>query len=66
MVIADFFHYENIAERVVKSSRFNSMLKEAQLVGGEFRPQTRRNIGGKNYYCLVVNIFYISHFRVNC
>ncbi len=46
--IADFFHCENIADRVVESSRFMYMLKQAQLVGGEFRPPTRK-IGDKNF-----------------
>ncbi len=41
MAIADFFHCENIADQVVESTRFKYMLKQAQLVGGGFRPPTR-------------------------
>ncbi len=40
MAIADFFHCENIADQVVET-RFKYMLKQAQLVGGGFRPPTR-------------------------
>ncbi len=58
MAIADFFHCENIADRVVESTRFKYMLKQARLVGSEFRPPTRKKIGGKKYFlffvCLVL------------
>lgn len=51
MAIADFFHCENIADRVVESTRFKYMLKQARLVGGDFRPPSRKKIGGKNFVC---------------
>ncbi len=57
MAIADFFHCENIVDRVVESTRFMYMLKQAWLVGGEFRPQTRKKIGGKNFLTLFVVIY---------
>ena len=58
MAMADFFHCENIADRVVESTRFKYMLKQARLAGSEFRPPTRKKIGGKKYFlffvCLVL------------
>ncbi len=50
MVIADFFHCENIADRIVESTRFKYLLKQAQLVGGEFWPPTRKKIEGKKFF----------------
>ncbi len=44
MAIADFFHCENIADRVVESTKLKYMLKQAWLVGGEFRPPMRKNL----------------------
>ncbi len=49
MVIADFFHCENIVDRVVELTRFKYMLKQARLTGGEFWPPLRKKIGGKNF-----------------
>ncbi len=43
MAIANFFHCENIADRVVESIWFKYMLKQAWLVGSEFRAPTRKN-----------------------
>ena len=67
MAIADFFHCENIADRVVESTRFKYMLKQARLVGGEFRSPTRKKIGGKKflYYYLFVT-FSSNIMKVNC
>ncbi len=67
MAIADFFHCENIADRVVESPRFKYMLKQARLVGGEFRPPTRKKIGGEkifNFTCCYVTFSNIM--KVNC
>ncbi len=47
MAIANFFHCENIADRVVESTRFKYMSKQARLVEGEFWPPTRKSIGGR-------------------
>ncbi len=33
MAISDFFHYENIADQVVESTRCKYMLKQALLMG---------------------------------
>ena len=52
MAIADFFHCENIADRVVESTRFKYMLKQACWWGGEFWPPTRKKIGGKKFLSL--------------
>ncbi len=49
MAIAGFFHCENIADRVVESTRFKYMLKQAWLVGGEFWPPTRKKLEGRNF-----------------
>ncbi len=49
MAIANFFHCDNIADRVVESARFNYMLKQAQLVGGEFWPPTRKILEVRNF-----------------
>ncbi len=67
MAIADFFHCENIADRVVESPRFKYMLKQARLVGGEFRPPTRKKIGGKNCLILFCTLILLSNImKVNC
>ncbi len=57
MVIAGFFHCENIADRVVESTRFKYMLKQAQLVGGEFWPPTRKKLEVRNFLTLFVVIY---------
>ncbi len=54
MAIANFFHYENIADRVVGSTRFQYMLKQAQLVGGESQPPKRKKIGDKNFFKFIL------------
>ena len=58
MAIADFFHCENITDRVVESTRFKYMLKQARLVGGEFWPPTRKKIGGKKNFNIVCYIIF--------
>ena len=67
MAIADFFHCENIADRVVESTRFKYMLKQARLVGGEFWPPTRKKIGGKEFILFCMFYIIISNImKVNC
>ncbi len=44
MAIANFFHCENIADRVVELTRFKYVLKQAGLVGGEFWTPTRKKL----------------------
>ncbi len=67
MAIADFFHCENIADRVVESARFKYILKQARLVGGEFRPPTRKKIRGKNFLILIFTVIFLSNImKVNC
>ena len=67
MAIANFFHCENIADRVVESARFKYMLKQARLVGGEFWPPTRKKIGGKNCLILFFTVIFLSNImKVNC
>ncbi len=44
MAIADFFHCENVADRVEESTRFKYMLKQTRLVGDEFWPPTRKKL----------------------
>ncbi len=55
MAIADFFHCETIADHVVESARFKNMLKQAQLVRGEFRPPTRKTLDVRNFYSLLLS-----------
>ncbi len=50
MAIANFFHCENIADRVVESTRFKYMLKQARLVGGEFWSPTRKKLEVRNFF----------------
>ena len=67
MAIADFFHCENIADRVVESTRFKYMLKQARLVGGEFWPPTRKKIGGKKFFNITLYCNFSSNImKVNC
>ncbi len=42
MALTDFFHYENIADCLVESTWFQCMSRQAQLMGGKFRPPTRK------------------------
>ena len=37
MAIADFWHYENITDRVVDSHRFKILITKARFVGIDFR-----------------------------
>ena len=67
MAIADFFHCENIADRVVESARFKYMLKQAWLVGGEFWPPMRNKIGGKIFFFVFLFLFFTTNImKVNC
>ncbi len=67
MAIADFFHCENVADRVVESTRFKYMLKQARLVGDEFRPPMRKKIGGKKFFNINLNCNISSNImKVNC
>ena len=45
--IADFFHSENIPDKVVESARFRRLIKVARLCGEEFVCPDRRKIGGE-------------------
>ncbi len=47
MAIADFFHCENISDRVVESTRFIRLLKLACTVGEDFKMPSRSKIGGE-------------------
>ncbi len=52
MLIADYFHCENIADIVVESTRLKHMLKQAQLVGGGLRPPARKKIRYEKLFVL--------------
>ncbi len=54
MAIADFFHCENIADRVVEFTKFKYMLKQAWLVGGEFWPPKGKKLEVRNFVILFV------------
>ncbi len=43
--IADFFHTENILDRVVESARFQRVIKVARLFGDEFVCPDREKLG---------------------
>jgi hypothetical protein len=45
--IADFFHSENIPDKVSESTRFRRLIKVARLCGEEFVCPDRRKIGGE-------------------
>ena len=45
--IADFFHSENIPDKVVESARFRRLIKVARLCGDDFVCPDRRKIGGE-------------------
>ncbi|KAL3772048.1 hypothetical protein ACHAWU_008070 [Discostella pseudostelligera] len=47
MAIADFFHCENIPDRVVDSERFARVIKKARTVGSDFNIPSRSKIGGE-------------------
>ncbi len=66
MAIADFFHCENIADQEVDSTRFKYMLKQAWLMGGEFRPPTRKKMDVRlfNFICFITSFSNIK--KVNC
>ena len=46
MAIADLFHAENLSDTVVESVRFRRVLELSRLVGVDYRPPNRRDIGG--------------------
>ncbi len=52
MAIADFFHCENIPDRVVESVRFKQLLEKARYVGSDFKIPSRKKIGGKFFFLL--------------
>ncbi len=54
MAIADFFHCENIVDRIVELTRFKYKLKQARLVGGEFWPPMRKKLEVKIFLILFV------------
>ncbi len=54
MAITDFFDCENIADQAEDSTRFKYMLKQARLVGVEFRPPMRKKFGCKKFFLLFV------------
>ncbi len=64
--IVDFFHCENIADRVVESTRLKHMLKQAWLVGGEFRSLTRKQLEVKKFYFVGLIIFSSNMMKVYC
>jgi hypothetical protein len=45
--VVDFFHSENIPDRVVESSWFQHLLKVAHLVGDDFVCPNQRKVGGE-------------------
>jgi hypothetical protein len=47
MAIADFFHCENIADRVVESPCLARLIKLARLVGNDFKMPSRKKISGE-------------------
>jgi hypothetical protein len=47
MAIADFFHCENIPDKVVESERFARVIKKARTVGSDFKIPSRSKIGGE-------------------
>ena len=47
MVIADFFHCENISDAVVESPRFKRLVKVCRLVGDDFVVPNRKKVGGE-------------------
>jgi hypothetical protein len=47
MAIADFFHCENISDKVVESPRFKRLISVCRLVGDKFVPPDAHKIGGK-------------------
>ena len=47
MAIADFFHFENIQDRAVKSHQFSTLLSKAQLVRNDFKCPNRKQFGGE-------------------
>ncbi len=58
MVIADFFHCENIPDNVETLYWFKKMLQQALLVGKDFEFPDRRKIGGI--------FFSFLYFLFNC
>ncbi len=56
MAIADFFHCENITDRVVESTRIKYMLKQVQLVAVRLGHQQGKNVG-KNFHVLCLTTF---------
>jgi len=47
MAIADFFHCENIPDKVVESERFARVIKKARTIGNDFNIPSRSKIGGE-------------------
>ncbi len=52
MVIADFFHYKNIPDRVVEYTWFKQLLKKAKYVGSTFKVLPRNKNDSKK----IINI----------
>ena len=46
MAITDFFHCENVADSIVDSIRFKTMLEKIKLPSSDFKPPHRHLIGG--------------------
>jgi hypothetical protein len=47
MVIADFFHCDNIPDNVAKSPRLKQIIMLAKAVGNDYKILTRQRIGGE-------------------
>ena len=54
MAIADFFHCENIPDRVVELVCFKQLLEKARYVGSDFKIPSRKKIGGKFFFLLTI------------
>ena len=52
MAIVDFFHCENVPNRVVESTQFKQMLNQARLVGKGFRFPSRKKLEVSKIYFL--------------
>ena len=46
MSISNFWHCENIPDRVFESHRFQILIMKARLVGSDFSIPNRRQVGG--------------------
>ena len=59
MAIADFFHCENIPDRVVESSRFKQLLEKAKYVGSDFKIPHRKKLEVRptNIFCFVFLLY---------